>query len=203
MLLPLHIFETRYKEMMDYCAQRKSPFGIALIRAGVEVGGPAQPFDVGTIADIMQIVDMEDGRKYVIVRGSSRFRLRDLDQSRPYLMGDVDEIVFKGRRFDNILLARVELAFYRYLRFLKRVQGISISISNMPDDAEGIAWTVAWGLQLDLEERQSLLGADSLDALLDQEEDLLRRENIMLEVMGAPETLRRQPPEDTSTFSRN
>jgi uncharacterized protein len=203
MLMPLQIFEERYKQMLDYCSANKAPFGIALIREGVEVGGPAEPFEIGTLAEILQVVDLEDGRKAVIVRGAGRFILRGLDASRPYLLGEIDELPFVARRFESRLLGYVELAFYRYLRLLKQAQGVSISIQNMPDDPEGIAWTVAWGLQLDAEVRQGLLTSATLQELLEQEHKHLKHENTMLQVLNAEETRRRRPPDDGSLFSLN
>ena len=47
MPLPLHVFEPRYLEMMDYCRRERTPFGVVLIQSGPEVGGPSLPFSVG------------------------------------------------------------------------------------------------------------------------------------------------------------
>ena len=57
--LPLHIFEDRYKQMIGECLRDQSQFGVVLIRAGREAGGPAIPFETGTTA---RIVDMERAR---------------------------------------------------------------------------------------------------------------------------------------------
>ena len=43
MVLPLHIFEPRYHEMIDRCIEEKIPFGVVLIQEGQEVGGPGTP----------------------------------------------------------------------------------------------------------------------------------------------------------------
>ena len=53
--MPLHIFEERYKLMMGECLRERRPFGVALIRQGREVGEPAEPLDVGTIAQIAAV----------------------------------------------------------------------------------------------------------------------------------------------------
>jgi Lon protease-like protein len=52
MPLPLHIFEERYKSMINRCIQAGHAFGVVLIREGQEVGPPARPHDVGTTAVI-------------------------------------------------------------------------------------------------------------------------------------------------------
>ena len=56
MVLPLHIFEPRYREMVNYCLDEKKPFGVVLLREGEERGGPAIPYQVGTAARIMRVV---------------------------------------------------------------------------------------------------------------------------------------------------
>lgn len=203
MLVPLHIFEERYKAMIRYCVEHNSLFGIVLIRAGEEVGGPAVPYDVGTKALIMRLVELEDERKYIIVRGMGRFIIRRLTAIHPYLVGEVDDLPLETGGADNRLLAQVEMTFYRYLRLLKQAQGISVSISNVPDDPEGIAWMVAWGLQVDLELRQELLSAMSLQELLEKEQVLLENENRVLQILCSKEIKRRVPPEHLGHFSLN
>ena len=47
MMMPLNIFEPRYLEMIDYCMEKNSPFGVVLIRDGNEVGGGAFPHQIG------------------------------------------------------------------------------------------------------------------------------------------------------------
>src|SRR5712691_11117723 len=51
-LMPLHIFESRYRLLVRRCIQRKQSFGIVLIRSGSEVGASAEPHAIGTEARI-------------------------------------------------------------------------------------------------------------------------------------------------------
>jgi len=74
-LLPLRLFEQRYLEMGKTCLRDSSPFGICLIREGNEVGAPALPESVGSIARIVQW-DMRDlGVLQIVVQGADRFRI--------------------------------------------------------------------------------------------------------------------------------
>ena len=62
MPLPLHILEERYRAMIGECRDTEQPFGVVLIKEGLEVGGPADPFMTGTSARIVRVEDMDDGR---------------------------------------------------------------------------------------------------------------------------------------------
>ena len=57
--MPLHVFEDRYKLMMQDCLDGDSRFGVVLIKAGSEVGEPAIPHSVGTVAQIAQVIHGE------------------------------------------------------------------------------------------------------------------------------------------------
>jgi hypothetical protein len=72
--MSLRIFEQRYMEMAKSCLKNSAPFGFVLIRHGSEVGAPAEPESVGTLAQIVEW-DMQDlGILQVRVRGEGRFR---------------------------------------------------------------------------------------------------------------------------------
>ena len=53
-VLPLHIFEERYRLMIRRCLAEDAPFGVALIQTGAEVGAAAEPHTVGTVARIIE-----------------------------------------------------------------------------------------------------------------------------------------------------
>ena len=89
MMLPLHIFEERYKEMINACLDRDSHFGVVLIGEGQETGEPAIPHNVGTTARIAQVTRLDDGRLNLIATGERRFYLDEVTQWRPYLKGRV------------------------------------------------------------------------------------------------------------------
>ena len=73
--LPLRIFEQRYMEMAKTCLKDGTPFGVCLIREGAEVGTPATPSNVGTLARIASW-DMEQlGLLQIVARGEQRFRI--------------------------------------------------------------------------------------------------------------------------------
>ena len=83
-LVPLHIFEDRYKLMIGECLERDTEFGIVwLSDEGLR--------DVGCSARIVRLVDrMEDGRMNILVEGAQPFRLLRRIEELPYPAGDVE-----------------------------------------------------------------------------------------------------------------
>ena len=73
-LLPLRIFETRYVDMVRRCMRGELRFGVVLIREGSEVG-PAETFDVGTMAKIVDFHQLSDGFLGLSCVGEQRFRI--------------------------------------------------------------------------------------------------------------------------------
>ena len=75
--LPLRIFESRYIDMISERMRNDGPFGVLLIRDGVEAGGPAATFGMGTLARITDFYQGSDGLLGVTAIGEQRFRLVD------------------------------------------------------------------------------------------------------------------------------
>ena len=88
-LLPLNIFEDRYLLMIQRCLDNNLDIGIALIKSGVEVGGPAEPHLVGTTARIIDSQTTDDGRINIAVTGRDRFLVDKITQESPYIEGTV------------------------------------------------------------------------------------------------------------------
>ena len=74
-ILPLRVFETRYMDMVRNCMKRGIPFGIVLIRSGVEVGGVAEPEDIGCMAHILDWDAEQLGVLLLRTQGGQRFRI--------------------------------------------------------------------------------------------------------------------------------
>ncbi|HEX2173679.1 MAG TPA: LON peptidase substrate-binding domain-containing protein, partial [Dehalococcoidia bacterium] len=90
MRLPLHIFEERYRLMIRRCLDEGLEFGVCLIQAGPEVGGPATPYQVGTLTHLRDVARLPDGRFNLLTEGTSRFRLLELTAEEPYLQAIVE-----------------------------------------------------------------------------------------------------------------
>jgi Lon protease-like protein len=90
--LPLHIFEQRYRELVRHCIESESPFGVVLIRDGREVGPGSISFSaVGTLAEIRQAGRYPDGRYDLLVVGTGRFAIEEVDaDARPYLLAQAN-----------------------------------------------------------------------------------------------------------------
>lgn len=95
-LLPLHIFEPRYRQLtidMVTGAVPDKEFGVVAVREGwtADGDGIAGLHPVGCTAELRDVRRLPDGRFDIVTRGSRRFRLLDLDaDSKPYLMGSVE-----------------------------------------------------------------------------------------------------------------
>jgi uncharacterized protein len=91
MVLPLHIFETRYREMISDCLADKSEFGVCLIERGSEVGGGEVRTNVGCIAQIVDAQEYPDGRWVVAAVGTRRIRILSWQPDNPYPVADVED----------------------------------------------------------------------------------------------------------------
>lgn len=80
--LPLRIFETRYIDLVRRCMREDSGFGVVMIREGAEAGGPAETFDVGTYARIVDFSQQPDGLLGIQAQGERRFRILERRQAR-------------------------------------------------------------------------------------------------------------------------
>src|SRR5205085_12341103 len=91
-VLPLHVFEPRYRLMMRHVLDGDQEFGVVLIERGSEVGGGDVRFDTGTIARVAQANELPDGRFVCTAVGVRRVRVRAWLPDDPYPLADTDAI---------------------------------------------------------------------------------------------------------------
>ena len=89
--LPLHIFEPRYRQLARHCVDGDQEFGVVLIERGSEVGGDDVRTSVGTVAQILEAVELDDGRWVLGTVGTRRIRVRQWLPDDPYPRADVED----------------------------------------------------------------------------------------------------------------
>ena len=156
----LHIFEERYRQMMDFCITERQPFGVVLIAEGREAQGPlARPHLVGCAAHIQQVEPLADGRMNLVAYGKERFHINSLDEGKPYLTGDVSPFPLIWQQSAELSQVQNELASFaaRYIRLLSRAGEVDTSAINWPDDVESLTFLAAHLLRIAPEKKQELL----------------------------------------------
>ena len=124
LVLPLKIFEERYRQLVRDLLDGPPPrrFGVIAIREGRETGvtGVSSLYEVGCLAMVREVTELPDGRYEFVTVGTDRFRLHEINDSLPYLRGEVellDEPV--GAEAETSLLVKaVQRAFRSYLDIL-------------------------------------------------------------------------------------
>jgi Lon protease-like protein len=108
--IPLHIFEPRYRDLIEECVANEEEFGLVLAT------GDGAVHEIGTRALVSQVLEvLEDGRMNVVVEGRDRFRLLELTSGRPYTTGIVEPVADQdeppaGEEVDRALEVFRELA---------------------------------------------------------------------------------------------
>ncbi len=204
MVLPLHIFEPRYRLMIQRCIKLEQPFGVVLIREGSEVGGPAVPHDVGTTAVITQANWLPDGRIDIQTVGQERFRIHGVRQQEPFMVGLVEDYPLEGADDPGAvgLADSLRLGLHAYLDALARATEAEVSLGDLPEAGLPLAYFAAIMLPLPLEDKQSILAMNDLASILKAENQLLKREMMLLQHVILSQ--RASPPDDEPTlFSQN
>src|SRR5436190_22419225 len=129
-VLPLHIFEDRYRALTRHCLDTGAPFGVVLIREGREIGeGMSLSLaGVGALVEIREAGRYPDGRYDLLAAATGRFAIDAVDPGRePYLVADVtpleDEVGDEARA--ERLSASAIRRFMRYLELMRAREGES------------------------------------------------------------------------------
>ena len=189
MQLKLHIFEERYKTMINRCIEEAAPFGIVLIRQGEEAGDEsATPYDVGCTADVSRVERLPQGRMNIVATGKRRFRIRALDRSQPCLHAEVDYFMpAEDRpRVVQVYGQALRPLLLRYVDALTASADSRFDASQLPRQPRAVAQIASILLQAENPQKQSLLAMDSLSALLITLVDIYRIETMLLKIQLSP-----------------
>ena len=182
-VLPLHIFEDRYRALTRHCLDTGAPFGVVLIRDGREVGTDRSLAlaGVGALVEIREAGRYPDGRYDLLAAATGRFAIDAVDPARePYLVADVtpleDEVGDEARA--ERLAASAIRRFVRYLELMRARDGETVealdirveveSVSSDDDDDEEEGETNLDDLEVDLD----------LDELIDDAPGALEIETV-------------------------
>jgi uncharacterized protein len=160
--LPLHIFEPRYRKMLEDSLHGDRIIGMVLLRPGWERDYEGRPpiYPIGCAGVITHAERLPDGRFDIVLRGMEKFRVTGEDASRPYRIGHVDtieepppesvreEMRTERRRLESLLVPPAEGGQERKVA------------SSMPD--EDLVNALAQYLEFDPVEKQALLERDGL-----------------------------------------
>ncbi|SCF00627.1 hypothetical protein GA0070607_4302 [Micromonospora coriariae] len=202
LVLPLHIFEERYRALVRHLVGRPEgasrEFGVVAIQAGWEVapagpgarptpaGGEVTLHEVGCTAELRQVTELADGGFDIVTVGRRRFRIAEVDESSaPYLTAEVEWLPEPAGPDEvaDLLAARVIAVFRQYLG-LVRSDPEEIS-EQLPEDPTVLSHLVAATAALTVDDRQRLLAIDDTAARLRAELRLLNREAALLRQVRA------------------
>lgn len=203
--LALQIFEARYREMIERCLRENLAFGVVLIKEGVEVGGDATPHAVGTLAHIVDVERLADGRMNIVVKGLERFKLLHQSRARSYLTGQIELLHDENEGTSEIGSAK-EQAARLFEVYLTAVQSLSQSERNenegdldLPQDPVVLSYIIASILPINTRDKQMLLEIPTATVRLRREIPIIQREMQLLHLI----TESRDRAVDQGSFSLN
>lgn len=209
LVLPLNIFEERYRAMMRDLLKtpEEEPrrFAVVAIRDGHEVApsapgmpdptarpdrGPAAGFGpdplasfhrVGCVADAATIRERANGTFEVLATGTSRVRLLSVDTSGPFLTAELEELEEDPGDEAGALAEGVLRAFRQYQKRLAGARERSLSSGvDLPDEPSVVSYLVAAAMMHDTPTKQRLLQAPDTASRLRDELKLLRSETAII-----------------------
>lgn len=190
LVLPLHVFEPRYRRLVHDLQARPEEdrcFGVVAIREGREVGtdGVRALHEVGTLAMVREVRPYADGRFDLTTNGDARFRVHAIvDTGTPYTTVEVEWLAEDepGHEAEAAHLAGVvHRGFDAYRAAVGAARAVEAAqMLALPEDARLLSYLVAVAMVLDLADRQRLLEAATTVDRLRLEAALLHRETALL-----------------------
>jgi Lon protease-like protein len=193
MMLPLHIFEDRYKAMINYCLDNDNIFGVVLARTKQAVASQVinifsdDLYSVGTTAHITAVEHLRDDRMNLITIGQERFKIRTIRASADdYLIGQVDPFPLIGYEDQDVIdrmAQKLRPIVKDYIENLGVASGEDLSGAKLPGDAKSLAYLAGSASQGPLSDKQQLLTVETVEQLVAKTANIIDRENKILAYM--------------------
>ena len=149
-VLPLHVFETKYKQLIDDCLEANAPFGVVLNQDGVLQ-------DIGCTASITKVTSVNDqGEKDIIVTGLERFRIKQVYRVKPYLTADIDALIDQNGPLSIQFTERVIAQHIKLLELAGRTPS-----PVMYQERERLSFFIAHNAGLTVQQKQDVLEMSS------------------------------------------
>lgn len=193
-LLPLHIFEDRYREMTRDALSGGRVIGMALLQKGWEADYEGVPsvFPVGCVGEIVQEENLAEGRFNIVLHGISRFHLkREVKRGTLYRQGSItllDTVAREEEKERLEELRRKALALCAEILMEMKMTELLPYASSLP--AAQLFDTAAFYLNMPVEKKQDLLS----------ELDLLKRGGMILDILRERVTLMRYLKQNKDAF---
>lgn len=191
LVMPLHIFEPRYRAMVEALLAEPDEdareFGVVAVRDGGDPRTIDGCYPVGIATVLRQAQQLDDGRYDIMTTGSRRFRIDRIDASEPLLCADVTWLPDETSEDDADLAVITARAFTTYRAILggQLSEDEAADIDDLPDDPTVLSYLVTAAMVLPTDERQRLIAASSTASRLRIARSLLARENTLIATLGA------------------
>lgn len=172
LVVPLHIFEDRYRALVREMIAIEDPaervFGVTAIREGYEVGdhGAQSLHRIGTLVQLTEVEAYDDGRFDIEIVGRQRLIVDEMEPAGEYPAG---EVTLLDEEIDDLAAEeglRTTGVFERYRELLGSLRGGPVLAGDMPQDPVHLGWTLAGTCLLTLDQRQDLLAAEPVSERL-------------------------------------
>ena len=161
-VVPLHIFEERYKLLINTCIEREDVFGVVLLRSGAETESEDTIHRVGVTARVVQVERLENGRMNILTEGENRFRIRRFTGYDPYWKAIVD--VFE----DNESHPGIDAMQEEVSELYRKVAELGAKIDSseepetaLPESPTDLSYMISYILDIEAEAKQKLLEMSS------------------------------------------
>jgi Lon protease-like protein len=171
-LLPLHVFEPRYRRMAARCLETDRRFGVLYHDATGAGDFVLREGGIGCEAEILQFQPLQDGRSLLLTRGISRFRVRDgIESATPYEEAVVEEYDDVGTEDGDLEVhRRASIELFRAVLCRRGTPAPASAI----DDTRDVSFQIAQTFQIDASWQQLLLELRSETLRLDEIDGVLR-----------------------------
>ncbi len=173
MVLPLHVFEPRYRSLIADALENDGSFGVVLIERGSEVGGQDVRSDFGTVAKIVKAEEFVDGRWSIVAVGTQRFQVDNWLDDQPYPRAEITYIdepsqVDESDNFESVLS--------KFERLMALASEAGIDVGAVPSelgDQSTASYQMAALAPINMVDKHTLLSEVSTSRRLDLLDDHL------------------------------
>jgi Lon protease-like protein len=194
-VVPLYIFEERYKLMIDGCIDAGEVFGAVLLRAGADEETEETIHRVGVTARVVEVERLDEGRMNVLCEGERRFRIQRFTQQTPFWKAAVEFMEDTEHLGPESLYEQVADLYRTVANLSAQLSGAQQPEVALPESSTDLSYMVSYVLDIEFEDKQTLLEIDStaerLRMLLAHLTETIRKleqqrahKEIMLKVRG-------------------